>query len=204
MFWENQSGFTDRLIKLGYTVHLAANGEEAKNIALDLIKDGSVGLGGSMSVKSTGLPEELMKNGNPVYDHSKVPPAEQREVFRKAAAADWYVCSTNAITRSGALVNIDGIGNRVTSMLIGPKNGLLIIGKNKLTETIEEAYIRVKNVAAPLNTRRLNKDTPCFVTGKCADCSSPQRICTATVIIDKKPRMMDEYHLILVDEELGF
>lgn len=204
MFCENQSDFVNKLTKLGYCVHLASNGEEAKAIALDLIKDGSVGLGGSMTVKSTGLPDELIKNGNPVYDHSRVPREETPEVFRKAAAADWYVCSTNAITRSGALVNIDGIGNRVTSMLIGPKNGLLIIGKNKLTENLKDAYNRVKNVAAPLNTRRLNKNTPCAATGKCADCSSPDRICTATVIIDKCPRAMQEYHLILVDEELGF
>lgn len=204
MFCENQTEFVNRLTKLGYTVHLAENGNEAKAISLGLIKDGSVGLGGSMTVKSIGLPDELIKNGNPVYDHSRVPREEMPAVFKKAAAAEWYVCSANAITRSGALVNIDGTCNRVTAMLIGPRNGLLIIGKNKFTENLEDAYNRVKNVAAPLNARRLGKNTPCTVTGKCADCSSPDRICTATVIIDKKPPAMMEYHLILVDEELGF
>ena len=124
---------------------------------------------------------------------------------KRAAHADWFVCSTNAVTRDGRLVNIDGTGNRVAGMFAGPKKVILFIGKNKLVEGgLDEAIARIKRVACPANGRRLNTNTPCALTGECTDCASPRRMCKITSIIEYPPNLLSELHLVLIDEELGY
>lgn len=101
-------------------------------------------------------------------------------------------------------MNIDGTGNRVASMIFGPKNVALIIGKNKFTETMDECMDRIKAVACAKNAQRLGLSTPCAVAGRCTDCFSKERICSVTTIIEAKPGAISEMHLILVDEVLGY
>lgn len=102
------------------------------------------------------------------------------------------------------LINIDGVGNRVAGMFAGPKQVCLIIGRNKLAQDLVAGLDRARNVAAPLNARRLHKQTPCTLDGRCHDCSAPQRICRVTSIIEYKPLWLDALHLILVDADLGY
>ena len=117
---------------------------------------------------------------------------------------DWYLCSTNAITMNAKLINIDGNGNRVAAMFGGPKKVVLVVGKNKLAADLESGMARVKAVACSKNAQRFGLDTPCAITGKCVDCHHAQRICSVTTIIEQKPRLLDELHIVLVDEELGY
>lgn len=204
MFCENYDQFVSLLQKRNYTVHSAGSASEAKEIALSLIGSSSVGCGGSITVHSMGLPDALRAQGCSVYFHWEVPPKERPAIFEKADAADWYLCSSNAITRSGKLINIDGNGNRVADMFFGPKKVLLIIGKNKFAETIDEGIDHIKTVACPANGKRLSRATPCAMAGRCTDCFSPDRMCNVTTIIEAKPGLIDELHLLLVDEELGY
>ncbi len=205
MFCENYDSFISELKKRNFTPHDAKTASEALDIALSLIgPDVSVGCGGSKTVDSMGLPAALRKRGNEVFFHWDVPPAERAAVFPKAATADWYVCSANAITRSAKIINIDHNGNRVSGTFFGPKKVLLIIGKNKFAEDMESAMDRAKRVACAKNAQRFGFNTPCALTGKCTDCYSPQRICSVTAIIEALPGMVQEMHLILVDEDLGY
>lgn len=205
MFCSDYDSFFEELEKRHYTPHTAKNADEAKQIALELIGSGnSVGCGGSVTVNGMGLPAALRENGNEVYFHWDVEPAERPSVFPKAAASDWYLCSANAITRKGKIVNIDGNGNRVSGTFFGPKKVILIIGKNKFAEDLDGAMERVKKFACAQNARRFGFKTPCAVAGECTDCYSPQRICKITTIIECLPGMVQEMHLILVDEELGY
>ena len=178
MFCENYDKLVSNLEGRGFTVHSAAGGEEAKKLVLDLIGDrASVGCG---------------------------KPEERAEIFEKAKAADWYLCSTNAITMNAKLINIDGNGNRVAAMFGGPKKVVLVVGKNKLAANLESGMARVKAVACSKNAQRFGLDTPCAITGKCVDCHHAQRICSVTTIIEQRPRLLDELHIVLVDEELGY
>lgn len=204
MFCENFEQFAGKLSRLGYIVHPAADSAVANEIALSLIGAESVGCGGSVTLDTLGLREALCDKGNTVYYHGMVPREKRGEVFAAAMLADWYLCSSNAITLDGKLVNIDGNGNRVAGMFGGPKKVLLMIGKNKLSPDLNSAITRVKNCAAPANAKRLKLTTPCTVTGKCEDCSSPERICKIMTVIDCPPGLLKEMHLILVDEDLGY
>jgi hypothetical protein len=121
----------------------------------------------------------------------------------KAITTDVYLTSTNALTLDGKLVNMDGAGNRVASMIFGHKRVYVIVGKNKICKDYEEASKRIKNVAAPKNAKRLNTNTPCRFTGSCNDCSSPDRLCNVEVILHRNPAGSN-VNIFLIDEELGF
>jgi len=118
-------------------------------------------------------------------------------------SCDLFLSSSNAVTMNGELVNIDGAGNRVNSITYGPGKVILVSGYNKLVDDVQDAIKRIKNVVTPMNARRLKIDVPCAKTGKCSDCNSPQRMCRAMVILERKPLLTDIL-VILVGEELGY
>lgn len=187
----------------GFKTQLFDTAEKAKQAALLLIGDGSVGFGGSMTINDLNIYEDLQKNGNKVYWHWKVPPEERVALFPIANSADTYICSSNAVLEGGALLNIDGNGNRVSSMYCGPKQVIVIVGKNKIAATYEEGIERIKKYACPPNGKRLGLQTPCALTDKCTDCSSPQRMCNVTVLLER-PGLVKNIHVFLVNEDLGF
>lgn len=157
--------------------------------------DEKVDFGGSMTLFDLGIYEDLESRGQDLYWHWK-----HREKTRQGSA---YLTSSNAITRDGKIVNIDGTGNRITSMVYGYENVYIIVGKNKLVKNYEEAIERIKNIAAPLNAKRLKLNTPCVKTGRCMDCNSPERICRAETIIHKNPGQT-QIHIYLIEEDLGY
>ncbi|WP_353096685.1 lactate utilization protein [Tissierella praeacuta] len=189
------------LSKNGFMVKSFNNILEAKKELLsEITKEESIGIGGSMTIQDMEIYEELKDRGNEVYWHWR---KDVENAAMKAINADTYITSTNALTMDGKLVNMDGNGNRVASMIYGHKDVYIVTGKNKICKDYAEARERIRNIAAPMNAKRLNLSTPCTHTGKCMDCASPQRICKAEVIIHKKPGATN-IHIYLVDEELGY
>lgn len=164
-----------------------------------------IGVGGSLTIRNLGIMEQLEAQGHTIYDHWKpgLPKEKVLEIRRAQMTSDLFLGSVNAITLSGELINIDGVGNRVNSINFGPGKVILVAGYNKIVEDVQEGLHRVKNVAAPLNAKRLNIDVPCAKLGKCVDCNSPNRICRVTMIHERKPSLTDML-IILVGEELGY
>lgn len=199
---EKLNELANRLTKLGYTARVFSTAQEAKDYLLESIpQSDTVGVGGSMTVRQLGLAEALRRRGQQVYWHWD---SDDANAARKgAASADTYLCSANAVTESGKIVNIDGYGNRLAATLYGTGKVYMIVGKNKLAGDLDAAMDRIKNVSCPANAKRLGLNTPCAVLGHCTDCSSPQRMCRATLIFDRKPNA-HPIEVLLVDEELGF
>jgi hypothetical protein len=164
-----------------------------------------VGVGGSVTIRELGILEKLEAQGHPLYDHWKPGLSKESvlEIRKAQMTSDLFLSSVNAVTLNGELVNIDGIGNRVNSTIFGPGKVILVAGYNKIVEDVQEAIKRIKNVAAPINAKRLNIDVPCAKLGKCVDCNSPNRICRVVVIHERRPSLTDML-IILVGEELGF
>lgn len=189
----------------GFSAYLALNREEAKGIVLSLIPEGStVGIGGSVTVRELELIEELERRGFRVIHHwVQATPEVLDRLRREELASDTFLCSVNAVTMDGKLVSVDGVGNRVAAMIFGPRRVIVIAGKNKLVRDVNEGLWRAKNVAAVMNCKRLKLKTPCVELGRCLDCSSPERACNVTVIVERKPSRID-FHVILVNEDLGF
>ena len=188
----------------GYEVLTFATGTEAAE-ALDARIDGkTVGIGGSLTVHQLGLFGKLAGH-NTVYWHDEVPEGMTPVQTRSAATrAQVYLSSMNGISERGEIVNIDNTGNRVAAISYGPEEVFLIAGKNKVATDFEAALHRARNVAAPLNAKRLNRKTPCAVKAdRCYDCKSPDRICRNLSVLWTKPAGA-HYTVVLIDEELGY
>ena len=177
--------------------------QEAKAAALKIIGSKSVGIGGSATVRDLGLAEALQANGNDVYWHWLAAKEAKQAARDKALAADVYMCSSNALTADGRLVNIDGTGNRAAGLIYGPHEVVVILGKNKIAGSLDEAIERIKRDACPQNARRLGLDTPCAKTGQCYDCRTEARMCNVTFILEAPTRPVKAFHVLIVKEDLG-
>lgn len=193
------------LEKRGFIPKYFENIDQANAFLLTIIpKDSVVGFGGSVTVIEMGIPTLLKNHGSNVLFRGFCESAiEKEEVLKNTHNADFFICSTNALCESGDLVNIDGRANRVAEMLYGPKNVIVVCGTNKIVENIEKGIDRTRNVAAPKNSVKLNKKTPCAVTGTCNYCNSPDTICKATVI-QHHPTTGKTVYIIIVNQNLGF
>ena len=201
---EDYSKILENLNRRWFKGHFCKTKEEAKALALEIIGNDSVGFGGSITVSDLGIYDALLEKGNEMHWHWKVGTKEEKRTERETSLfADIYLASANALTRDGRVLNIDGTGNRVASLAFGPKRVLLIVGKNKLVDSIDEGIERTRRDCCPKNARRQNLKTPCSVTDKCTDCSSPDRMCNIFTVTEYAPKGFREYHIILVDEDLG-
>ena len=184
------------------TGYYAESKEEAKEIALSLIPEGSsVTMGGAMSAHEIGLVEAL-KSGN--YDFiDRDDYEDKRKAMLMAYDADVFLTSANAMTEDGILVNIDGNSNRVSAIAQGPRKVIVIAGMNKVCDDVDGAMKRARNVAAPINAQRFGLSTPCAKTGSCMNCKSPDTIC-CQFLITRFSRHEGRIHVILVNDSLGF
>ena len=180
-------------------------GAECVKAITDLIEeDSQISWGGGESIKECGLLDALKKGNYTLIDRlTAKSPEESRELYVKAALSDYYLMSTNAITMDGELINIDGNGNRVACLIHGPKHIIIVAGMNKVVSDVEAGYARVRDIATPANTKRLNKNTPCFHTGRCGDCLSPECICNQ-VVITRRSGHPGRIKVFLVAEDLGY
>ena len=186
-------------------IYVKTKQEAAKEIWKYIVPGMKVGVGGSLTIRGLGILDQLEAQGYTVYDHWK--PGLSKEnvlaIRRSQMTSDLFLGSVNAITQNGELINIDGVGNRINSTCFGPGKVILVAGYNKIVEDLQEGINRMKNVAAPLNAKRLNVDVPCAKLGKCVDCNSPNRICRVMMIHERKPSLTDML-IIIVGEELGY
>lgn len=194
------------LDKNGFSPHLCSSTKDARQKIIDLIPAGAlIGIGGSQTIRQLGMVEILLKQGHKVYDNwdNSLNPTELREVMFHHLSCDVFLTSTNALTRDGKLINTDNTGNRVAAMIYGPRHVILVAGVNKIVDSIEDGFLRIKQIVAPHNSKRRQGQTPCAIDGMCTDCNSPDRICRVNMILDKKTQGVDTFSIILVNEDLG-
>jgi len=197
----------EALKKRGFDAHFFETAPEAGEFIVNQISpQETVGIGGSITIRENlGIAEALNAKAVTVFDHSTAGSAEERiDLKRKQRGVDVFLTSMNAIDSDGLMVNLDGGGNRVAGTCSGPKRVIAAVSANKVAESLDSAIERTRNHAAVLNSMRLNRKTPCVETGVCSDCSSPERICAALLILYKKPSDIDKFTVVLVNEEMGY
>lgn len=182
-----------------------ATREEALAKALELIPEGaSVGWGGATSAQQIGLLDAVRSGNYQAIDRDQTTtPEERTKAQKKCLMADVYLTGANALSLDGQMVNIDGNGNRVAAIVYGPESVIVIAGMNKVAATLEDAVVRARTIAAPMNKQRFSLQTPCEVTGACADCKSEGCICNQ-ILITRNSKPAGRIKVILVGEELGF
>lgn len=177
----------------------------ARDLVNEMIKDHEqVCDGGSMTLIETGIIDLLNQRDIQFHTHSdtSMSRAESDAESRKAYSADTFITSSNAITLDGEIINVDGHGNRVSAMIFGPKQVIIVAGYNKIVQNEQQAIERIKTLAAPANCVRLQRTTPCRFVGECKDCKSEERICSSYVKLnfDREDRL----RVILMKEDYGY
>lgn len=187
-----------------FDAYYCATKAEALAKALELIPNGvTVGWGGAMSAQQIGLLDAMNEGDYNAIDRDKAPnPAEREKAMRSCLMADVFITGANALSIDGQMVNIDGNGNRVAAIVYGPQSVVVIAGMNKVTDSLEAAVVRARTVAAPMNKQRFALQTPCEVTGTCADCKSEGCICNQ-ILITRNSKPAGRIKVILVGEDLG-
>ncbi len=199
------------LIKNQFDAVYCPTRKEAVTRIQEMVQEGtSVGFGGSMTAVELGLVQKLEEKGAVVLNKDNVNPDPNPlspevaiPMIRKLFCSDLYISSANAVTMDGHILNIDGAGNRVATITIGPGKVVLVVGVNKITRNLEEAHARLETISCPKNARRYNMPNPCAKTGVCMDCKAPTRICRIYHIMKYKPIMTD-MTIIIVGESLGY
>ena len=166
--------------------HVVQNKEELHALLCTLLPQGAtVGCGDSVTLEDTGVLQLVRRGPYTFYDKYQpgLTKEQKREIYLKNFDADVFLTGVNAVTQDGRLFNIDGNGSRVAPMLYGPRRVIVVAGTNKLVPDVQQAIVRARQVAAPLDAKRLCKDTPCTKLGRCIDCRHPQRICNDFVLI---------------------
>ena len=185
----------------GFRAHVFATGAEAADYLAQTLHNTCIGIGGSVTIDEIGAYDRLSADNDVIWRWKK-PTPDSRE---RGAAAETFLCSANGVSETGEIVNIDGYGNRVAPTIYGPERVFLVVGKNKIAPDLNGAIDRARNIAAPLNARRLNRYTPCAVgEPRCHDCRSPEKICGVMTVFFMPPTSIKEFHVILVDEDLGY
>jgi len=182
----------------------ASRAEAAEYFFSELNAGEIIGYGGSETVQQLGIRARLGEGDYNFLDRGKFGHsyAEQLDIRRQTLSADVFIASSNAVSIEGALVNIDGDGNRIAGLSLGPSRVYLFIGRNKLVNDLERAIYRAKNIASPALAMQLGKKTPCVQTGRCHDCASPDRICSHLSIIERC-NPPGRIQLLFINEELG-
>lgn len=185
--------------------YYAETKEEALKKALELMEEGkSVSWGGSETLREIGLIDAVKQKNYVILDRENYSTEEEREALQaKILNCDYFLMSSNAITLDGKLINIDGRGDRIAKLIYGPKNVIVVVGKNKLCTNEEEGLSRARTIAAPLNAIRLNCETPCTTSGLCHNCQSESTICT-NILVTRASRIDGRIKVIIVGESLGY
>lgn len=207
----------ENLKKNNMEAYFCKDKEETVQKVKSLINVGdTISSGGSVTLNETGVFDLISSEKYNYLDRARkgITREEVEEVYRKTFSADVFCTSTNAVTENGELYNVDGNSNRVAAILYGPKSVIVVCGYNKIVKNLDEAIYRVKTIAAPKNTIRLNIDTYCGKTGKCvslnsnnsemcAGCASDLRIC-CNYVVSARQRHINRIKVIIVGEKLGY
>jgi len=198
----------DKMTRRGFTASYVPTAAEAKAAVLALLPPaGSIALLGSQTMNQLGVFAHLRQSGRELVDHATrtagLTPEEAYNYRRGTFSAAAMLASANAVDQEGRLYNIDGLGNRVAGMIFGPDSVILAVSLNKAASTPEAAWQRARQVASPLNNKRLNSNNPCVKSGRCHDCQTAASICCYFTVIDRS-RPEGRIKVVLVGEDLGY
>ena len=125
---------SEALKSRGFAVSRFGTAAEAAEYLNRSIDNKTVGFGGSVTLQEMGLYETLGSHNQMVWHWQGGP-----ELRREAMTTQVYLTSVNGLAETGELINIDGSGNRVAGSLFGHEKVYLVVGRNKIAPTYEEA-----------------------------------------------------------------
>lgn len=192
----------------GFRAFVCSDKDEAKSVILDVIPSGcSIGIGDSTTVYQIEIIPVLEAMG-----HRVVHPFRSKEIdafseslrslLKESLNQDVFITGANAVTETGIIVSMDGVGNRVAGVSFGPRRVIMVVGHNKIVADLDAALRRLEDVICPTHAKHRGFKTPCVEMGKCVDCRVRERICNLLLIMKGRPRMTDVF-VVIVEQDLG-
>lgn len=204
------------LKKNQFDPYFVNNRKEVVQLIRELVPVGSVvANGGSVSLQQCGVLDLLAGGEYQFVDRRQARTEEDlRDFYIRSYGCDAFFCSSNAVTEDGYLYNVDGNSNRIACIAYGPKQVIMVVGRNKVVQNLEEAVLRVKTHCAPYICKTRRHATYCASQGQCVSlrqeasavchgCDSEQRVC-CNYLISGRQRHKNRIKIILVDEDLGY
>jgi len=180
----------------GFAVTIAANGDEAKKTALDLIPKGAeVMTMTSQTLKALGLDTILNESGeydavrtklNAMYGDA----SKKRDARKLGAAPDYAIGSVHAITQDGHALIASAGGSQLPGYVYGAGRVIWIVGAQKIVADIDEARTRLREHVFPLEDARAQQAYGIHSS------------INYEVLYNKEPA--GRVHVIIVKESLGF
>lgn len=187
--------------KRNMEAYYAQTRQEALKLILDMLPKGAlISWGGSQTLHEIGLPEALKAGDYKLLDpNSAQGGLEKTKIAEQALLADYYFMSSNAISQTGEMVNIDGIGNRVAALAFGPKHVVIVAGMNKVTPNLDAAILRAQTYASQMILLKFKNDYASIdQVAKIAEKSGSHMVVTSMSVLK------DRIKIVLVGEDLGF
>ena len=194
------------LEKRNISGYYCENREEALKLIMSMIPEGaSVSCGYSVTMEEIGLKDAVRQEYYDFIDpFATASREESMEARKRGLTSGVFLSGLNAVTMDGEIVNIDGTGNRVAGIIFGPDRVILVAGANKIVLSERDAVDRIRSDACPANCIRLGKNTPCAVSGKCADCLKKGNTVCGHIVTTRFSAIDGRMHVVLINEDLGY
>jgi L-lactate utilization protein LutB len=173
--------------------------EEALERIKELIPKGvSVMNGGSRTLEDIGFIEYLKGNTHGWNNlHAEIlaekDVAKQNLLRKQSVLSDFYLGSAHAVTENGEILIASNSGSQLPHIVFTSENLIFVVGVQKITPTLSEAFNRLEKHVIPLENTRMQE-----VAG--VD-TYPSKI----VILNREPEFMGrKSYILFVNEELGF
>lgn len=149
--------------KRNFNVILVNDGKEALEKIKEMIPSGSeVMNGSSTTLDQIGFTNYLRSGNHDWTDvHAKINNEHNKDkradLRRHAIASEYFLASLNAISKNGELVASDASGSRIGAFPFGAGKLILVASTHKITNSLEDAIKRVREVVFPLEDERAKK-----------------------------------------------
>jgi L-lactate utilization protein LutC len=144
-----------------YEVHVVDTGDQARDLALSLIPEGSeVGQGASETLDQIGFTEALdeeryiaIRPRTRKMDRA----TQSREIRKLSAAPDVQVNSVHAVTEYGQIVIASKSGSQLGPIVSGAGKVILVVGSQKIVRDLDTGFRRVREYNVPLEDAKMQR-----------------------------------------------
>lgn len=176
---------------------------ETKEEALDLIKKlipagASVMNGSSVTLHQIGFVDYLKSNEHGWNNiHATIleetDSQKQAQLRLQALTSEYYLGSVHALSATGELVIASNSGSQLPHLVFTSPNIILIVGANKITETLDEALKRLHDYVVPKENVRAQEAY-----------GWPTYLAKTLIMHGENAAIGRNVHVVIVNESLGY
>ena len=144
----------------GFNVRIVANGEEAKQAALELLPKGEEVMSvTSRTLDQIGLTPAINESGDydavrPKLNALMGDPSKKEEQRKLGTAPTHVVGSVHALTEDGRVLIASNTGSQLPAYLYGAGHVVWVVGGQKITKDMDDALLRLEQHVVPLENER--------------------------------------------------